>query len=225
MKNNLTCAGFPQLPYEFARDALSNHLRASHSQAQELKAMRAEHERLKYKIPGIEFWEGLYQKYSSAERRRLYATDYEQLLEGSRLTRDGHDQASELPAMYASKERLAGQIDRLSEKIAGQIWPKLKAMSRAQLQNRAFWVRDQSAKDHFWVRDRGRQVRDRSPPHTPADGHHRCFWLRHRSKRAQCARRHQASTPVRRAASCADGFLWLSSRAFCDPAGGRICVV
>ena len=91
--------------------------------------MRAEHERLKYKIPGIEFWEGLYQKYSSAERRRLYATDYEQLLEGSRLTRDGHDQASELPAMYASKERLAGQIDRLSEKIAAQVWPRLKAMS------------------------------------------------------------------------------------------------
>jgi hypothetical protein len=96
---------------------------------------------------------------------------------------------------------------------------------RAQLQNRAFLVRDQSAKDHFWVRDRGRQVRDRSPPHTPADGHHRCFWLRHRSKRAQCARRHQASTPVRRAACCVDAFLWLSSRAFCDPAGGRICVV
>ena len=96
---------------------------------------------------------------------------------------------------------------------------------RAQLQNRAFLVRDQSAKDHFWVRDRGRQVRDRSPPHTPADGHHRCFWLRHRSKRAQCARRHRASTPVRRAACCVDAFLWLSSRAFCDPAGGRICVV
>ena len=96
---------------------------------------------------------------------------------------------------------------------------------RAQLQNRAFLVRDQSAKDHFWVRDRGRQVRDRSPPHTPADGHHRCFWLRHRSKRAQCARRHQASTPVRRAACCVDAFLWLSPRAFCVPAGGRICDV
>ena len=90
---------------------------------------------------------------------------------------------------------------------------------RAQLQNRAFLVRDQSAKDHFWVRDRGRQVRDRSPPHTPADGHHRCFWLRHRSKRAQCARRHQASTPVRRAACCVDAFLWLSPRAFWRPGG------
>ena len=29
---------------------------------------------------------------------------------------------------------------------------------RAQLQNRAFLVRDKSVKDHFWVRDRGRQV-------------------------------------------------------------------
>ena len=58
----------------------------------------------------------------------------------------------------------------------------------------------------------GPQVRDRSPPLTPADGHHRCFWLRHHPRRAQCARRHQASTPVRRAACCADGFLWLSSR-------------
>ena len=80
---------------------------------------------------------------------------------------------------------------------------------RAQLQNRAFLVRDPSAKDHFWVRDRGRQIRDRSPPHTPADGHHWCFWLRHRSKRAQCARRHQASTPVQRAACCVDAFLSL----------------
>ena len=129
VKNNLTCAGFPQLPYEFARDALWSHLCDSHSQAQELKAMRAEHERLKYKIPGIEFWEGLYQKRSPASRRRLYATNYEQLLEGCRLTRDGHDQASELPAMYASKERLAGQIDRLSEKIADQVRPIWKAMS------------------------------------------------------------------------------------------------
>ena len=58
------------------------------------------------------------------------------------------------------------------------------------------------------------------PLHAPsADGHHRCFWLRHRSTRAQCARRHQASTPVRRAACCADGFLWLSSRAFWRPGG------
>ena len=83
----------------------------------------------------------------------------------------------------------------------------------------------QSAKDHFWVRDRERQVRDRSPPLTPADGHHLCFWLRHRPKRAQCARRHRASSPLRGAACCADAFLWLSSRAFCVPAGGRACVV
>ena len=96
---------------------------------------------------------------------------------------------------------------------------------RAQLENRAFLVRDQSAKDHFWVRDRERQVRDRSPPLTPADGHHLCFWLRHRPKRAQCARRHRASSPLRGAACCADAFLWLSSRAFCVPAGGRACVV
>lgn len=31
--------------------------------------------------------------------------------------------------MYASKERLAGQIDRLSEKIADQVRPIWKAMS------------------------------------------------------------------------------------------------
>ena len=37
--------------------------------------------------------------------------------------------------------------------------------------------------------------------------------------------RHRASTPVRQAACCADAFLWLSSRAFCVPAGGRACVV
>ena len=30
---------------------------------------------------------------------------------------------------------------------------------------------------------------------------------------------------VVRAACCADAFLWLSSRAFCGPAGGRACVV
>lgn len=160
VKNNLTCAGFPQLPYEFARDALSNHLRASHSQAQELKAMRAEHERLKYKIPGIEFWEGLYQKYSPAERRRLYATNYEELLEGSRLTRDGHDQASELPAMYASKERLAGQIDRLSEKIAGQIWPQLKAMSPFEvLMNAPLYKCDDSNYDEITLQRFARQER------------------------------------------------------------------
>ena len=52
-----------------------------------------------------------------------------------------------------------------------------------------------------------RMVRSRPPPLTPADGHHRCFWLCHRSERAQCARRHQASTPVRRAACCAGGFV------------------
>ena len=103
--------------------------------------------------------------------------------------------------------------------------PPITAATRAQLENRAFLVRDQRAKDHFWVRDRERQVRDRSPPLTPADGHHRCFWLRHRPKRAQCARRHRASSPLRGAACCADAFLWLSSRAFCVPAGGRACVV
>jgi len=65
----------------------------------------------------------------------------------------------------------------------------------------------------FWLS--ARRVRARPPPLTPADGHHRCFWLRHRPRRAPCARRHRASTPVRRAACCADAFLWLSSRAFC----------
>ena len=64
-----------------------------------------------------------------------------------------------------------------------------------------------------------RRVRSRPPPLTPADGHHRCFWLRHRPKRAQCARRHRASTPVRRAACCVDAFLWLSPRAFWRPGG------
>ena len=109
--------------------------------------------------------------------------------------------------------------------------PTIRAL-RAQLENRALsWV--VSCWVGLWlgwvvpreVGSSARRVRSRPPPLTPADGHHRCFWLRHRSKRAQCARRHQASSPVRRAASCADGFLWLSSRAFCDPAGGRICVV
>ena len=70
-----------------------------------------------------------------------------------------------------------------------------------------------------------RRVRSRPPPLTPASGHYRCFWLRHRPRRAPCARRHRTSTPVRRAACCADAFLWLSSRAFCGPAGGRMCVV
>ena len=66
-----------------------------------------------------------------------------------------------------------------------------------------------------------RRVRSRPPPLTPADGHRRCFWLRHRpkAKRAQCARRHRASTPVRRAACCVDAFLWLSPRAFWRPGG------
>jgi hypothetical protein len=65
-------------------------------------------------------------------------------------------------------------------------------------------------------------VRSRPPPLAPADGHHRCFWLRHRvqTKPAPCARRHRASTPVRRAACCANAFLWLS-RAFYGPAGVR----
>ena len=70
-----------------------------------------------------------------------------------------------------------------------------------------------------------RRVRSRSPPLTPADGHHRCFWLRHRPRRAPCARRHRASNVIDRAACCVDAFLWLSSRAFCGPAGVRMCVV
>ena len=70
-----------------------------------------------------------------------------------------------------------------------------------------------------------RMVRSRPPPLTPADGHCRCFWLRHRPRRAPCARRHRASNVIDRAACCVDAFFWLSSRAFCVPAGGRICVV
>ena len=70
-----------------------------------------------------------------------------------------------------------------------------------------------------------RRVRSRPPPLTPADGHHRCFWLRHRPRRAPCARRHRASNVIDRAACCVDAFLWLSSRAFCGPAGVRMCVV
>ena len=77
----------------------------------------------------------------------------------------------------------------------------------------------------FRLRASARGVRSRPPPLTPADGLCRCFWLRHRPRRAPCARRHRASTPVRQAACCADAFLWLSSRAFCVPAGGRMCVV
>ena len=72
-------------------------------------------------------------------------------------------------------------------------------------------------------RSSARRVRSRPPPLTPADGHHRCFWLRHRLRRAPCARRHRASTSVRRAACCVDAFLWLSSTAFCVPAGGSMC--
>ena len=67
---------------------------------------------------------------------------------------------------------------------------------RAQLENRAFLVRDQSAKDHLRVRDRERQVRDRSPPLTPADGHHRCFWLRHRPNSKACAMRSPTSSEL-----------------------------
>ena len=48
-----------------------------------------------------------------------------------------------------------------------------------------------------------RRVRSRPPPLTPADGHHRCFWLRHRPRRAPCARRHRASNVIDRAACCA----------------------
>ncbi|EOD15858.1 hypothetical protein EMIHUDRAFT_245501 [Emiliania huxleyi CCMP1516] len=48
---------------------------------------------------------------------------------------------------------------------------------------------------------------------------------RRREWRAPCARRHRASNVIDRAACCVDAFFWLSSRAFCVPAGGRICVV
>ena len=106
------------------------------------------------------------------------------------------------------------------------------AILRAQLQNRAFsWV--VSCWVGLWlgwvvpreVGSSARMVRSRPPPLTPADGHHRCFWLRHRPRRAPCARRHRASNVIDRAACCVDAFLWLSSRAFCGPAGVRMCVV
>ena len=104
--------------------------------------------------------------------------------------------------------------------------------ARAQQENRAFsgvvwcWVGLVGG----WVVPRevgssARRVRSRPPPLTPADGHHRCFWLRHRPRRAPCARRHRASNVIDRAACCVDAFLWLSSRAFCGPAGVRMCVV
>ena len=57
-----------------------------------------------------------------------------------------------------------------------------------------------------------RRVRSRPPPLTPADGHCRCFWLRHRPRRAPCARRHRASNVIDRAACCVVAFLWLSRR-------------
>ena len=72
---------------------------------------------------------------------------------------------------------------------------------RAQLENRAFWVRLFRVRLGCLgevvpseVRSSARRVRSRPPPLTPADGHCRCFWLRHRPKRrAPCARRHRAS--------------------------------
>merc|ERR1712086_923891 len=103
---------------------------------------------------------------------------------------------------------------------------------RAQPENRALsWV--VSCWVGLWlgwvvpreVGSSARRVRSRPPPLTPADGHHRCFWLRHRPRRAPCARRRRASNVIDRAACCVDAFFWLSSRAFCVPAGGRICVV
>ena len=103
---------------------------------------------------------------------------------------------------------------------------------RAQLENRAFWVRLFRVRLGCLgevvpseVRSSARRVRSRPPPLTPADGHCRCFWLRHRPRRAPCARRHRASNVIDRAACCVVAFLWLSSKAFCVPAGGRMCVV
>ena len=109
---------------------------------------------------------------------------------------------------------------------------QLLILLRAQLENRALsWV--VSCWVGLWlgwvvpreVGSSARMVRSRPPPLTPADGHHRCFWLRHRPRRAPCARRHRASNVIDRAACCVVAFFWLSSRAFCVPAGGRICVV
>ena len=75
-----------------------------------------------------------------------------------------------------------------------------RARLRAQQENRAFWVGllGRVGLGSGWVvpsevRASARRVRSRPPPLTPADGHHRCFWLRHRPKRAQCARQHQSS--------------------------------
>ena len=67
-------------------------------------------------------------------------------------------------------------------------------MRRVRVRSLSFLVR---VRDRFGLGTARATVRDRSPPLTPADGHHRCFWLRHRLPRATCARRHQASTPVR----------------------------
>ena len=62
--------------------------------------------------------------------------------------------------MYASKERLAGQIDRLSEKIAGQIWPKLKAMSPFEvLMNAPLYKCDDSNYDEITLQRFARQER------------------------------------------------------------------
>jgi len=55
------------------------------------------------------------------------------------------------------------------------------------------------------VRSSARRVRSRPPPLTPADGHHRCFWLRHRPKRAPWPM-HSPLSSVREQACPRSGF-------------------
>ena len=64
---------------------------------------------------------------------------------------------------YMPAARLPPSRSSRSSSVGETATPVTERSWRAQLQNRAFLVRDQSAKDHFWVRDRERQVRDRSP--------------------------------------------------------------
>ena len=67
---------------------------------------------------------------------------------------------------------------------------------------------------HGWLRRSGASRRSRSGA-----------TLRGCPPGLSLALRHRSSTPVRRAACRAGGFVWLLSRAFCGPPGERICVV
>ena len=90
-----------------------------------------------------------------------------------------------------------------------------KRLLRAQLENRASsWV--VSCWVGLWlgwvvpreVGSSARRVRSRPPPLTPADGHCRCFWLRHRPRREPQEGDHTASRSVDHVARSMPASAW-----------------